>query len=60
MEIEWSLLQDKEVLEDVIKKLDFYFTTNDTPDCDPGIIWEAHKAVIRGVLIKHGASIKQE
>lgn len=55
-----SLLQDKDVLEDVTKELDFYFSTNDTPDCDPGIIWEAHKAVIRGVLIKHGTRIKRK
>lgn len=46
-----SLLQDKDILADITRELDFYFRTNDTPDCDPGIIWEAHKAVIRGVLI---------
>lgn len=55
-----SLLQDKDVLEDVIKEFDFYFTTNDTSDCDPGIVWEAHKVVIRGVPIKHGARIKRK
>lgn len=55
-----SLLQDKDVLEDVIKELDFQFSTNDTPDCDPGTILEAHKAVICGVLIKHGARIKRK
>lgn len=55
-----SLLQDKDILEDVTKELNYYFTTNDTPDCDPGNIWEAHKAVIRGVLIKHGARIKRK
>ena len=55
-----SLLEDKEVLEDVIKELRFYFNSNDTPECDPGIIWEAHKVVIRGVLIKHGSRIKRK
>lgn len=37
-----SLLQDTDVLEDVIQDLSFYLSTNDTPDCDPGIVWEAH------------------
>lgn len=55
-----SLLQDEEVLKDVSTELDNYFKTNTTPDSDPGIVWEAHKAVIRGVLIKHGARIKRE
>ena len=48
-----SLLRDEEVLEDMVKEIDFYFDTNDIPECDPRTIWEAHKAVIRGVLIKH-------
>lgn len=55
-----SLLQDKDVQEDITKELNCYYRTNDTPDCDPGIIWEAHKAVIRSVLIKHGARIKRK
>lgn len=48
-----SLLRNKEVLTEVTKEIDFYFQTNNTPDSDPGIFWEAHKAVICGVLIKH-------
>lgn len=55
-----SLLQDTDVPEDVIKELGFYFKINDTPECDPGIVWEAHKTVIRGVLIKHRARIKHK
>lgn len=37
-----------------------YFSINDQPDCDPGILWEAHKTVIRGVLIRHSTRIKRE
>lgn len=55
-----SLLQNPEVLEDVTKELDLYFRENDIQGCDPGILWEAHKCVLRGVLIKHGASIKRK
>lgn len=45
---------------DVVKEVGFHFQTNDTPDYNPGIVWEAHKAVIQGVLIKHGLRVKQE
>ncbi|XP_077319612.1 uncharacterized protein LOC143942237 [Lithobates pipiens] len=54
-----SLLQDAEVLQEVVRGLEQFFALNDTPDISPGIVWEAHKAVIRGVLIKHGARIKR-
>lgn len=55
-----SLLQDPEVLTDVTRVLNLFFQENDQPDCDPGILWEAHKLVIRGILITHGARIKRE
>lgn len=55
-----SLLQTPVVLTDVTNELKHYFHTNDTEYCDPGILWKAHKAVMRGVLIKHGAHIKRE
>lgn len=50
-----SLLQDPGVLADVCKEVMWFFQTNDTPDCDTpdctsGLVWEAHKAVIQGVL----------
>lgn len=54
-----SLLQDPEVLTDVVMENTHYFQTNDTTDGDAGLVWEAHKAVIRGVLIKHGARLKK-
>lgn len=55
-----SLLQNPTVLTDVTKELNQYFLANDIDNCDPGILWEAHKSVIRGVLIKHGAHFKME
>lgn len=48
-----SLLQDPEVLADVVKEIGQYFNSNCTPDSETGVVWEAHKAMIRGVLIKH-------
>lgn len=55
-----SLLQDPSVIEEVRKEARWYFQTNDTPECNSGVIWEAHKAVMWGDLIKHGARIKKE
>lgn len=55
-----SLLQTPEILEDVKRELGQYFQINKHPDCDIGILREAHKAVIRGVLIKHGARLKRQ
>lgn len=36
-----------------------YFQINDTTGSNPGIVWEAHKAVIRGIFIKHGLGGKK-
>ena len=55
-----SLLQNPEVRDDVSKEMIAYFQINDIPESDPGMIWEAHKAVIRGILIKHGAILKKK
>lgn len=55
-----SLLQNPEVLADVTKEIGHFFQTNDTMDSDMGVIWETHKAVIRGILIKHGSRIKSQ
>lgn len=43
----------------MVKEINHYFQTNITPDSDTGVVWEAHKAVIRGVLIRHGARLKK-
>lgn len=48
-----SLLQVP--LAEITRELTLYFQTNVTPDSDSGIVWEAHKAVIRGIFIKHSA-----
>lgn len=55
-----SLLQNPEVVADVTTEITQYFHTNTTADGNGGLIWEAHKAVIRGVLIKHGARLKRQ
>lgn len=43
-----SLLQTAAVMDDIEKELRHYFQSNDTGDCSPGILWEAHKTVIGG------------
>lgn len=53
-----SLLQNPDVVADVTKEITRYFHTNTS--ADGRLIWEAHKAVIRGVLIKHGARLKRQ
>lgn len=55
-----SLLQNPEVLKEVVREMGHYFHTNDTQNEDTGLIWEAHKAVIRGILIKPGTRIKRQ
>lgn len=54
-----SLLQDPEILADITRDITNYFRTNTTSDSGTGLIWEAHKAVIRGTLIKHSARLKR-
>lgn len=55
-----SLLQRPDV-EEVARELHSYFQTNTTADCNPGVVWEAHKPVIRGIFfIKDGARIKRK
>lgn len=46
-----GLLQNPEVMADVVKEIGHYFDTNKSPDSDMGVIWKAHKAVIRGYLL---------
>uniref|UniRef100_A0A8C5PKM6 Reverse transcriptase domain-containing protein n=3 Tax=Leptobrachium leishanense TaxID=445787 RepID=A0A8C5PKM6_9ANUR len=55
-----SLLTDPQIKEGLQDALQNYFKENDTPDCSPQIIWETHKAVIRGYLIQQGARRKRE
>lgn len=54
------LLQNTEVQIEVVKEMAHHFQKNDTRDSDAGLIWETLKAVIRGILIKHGSRLKQQ
>lgn len=44
-----SLFRNLPFFADVLKEIAWYFQVNDTPGCDPGVVWEAHKSVIQGV-----------
>ncbi|KAM9316158.1 uncharacterized protein PAF06_007135 [Gastrophryne carolinensis] len=55
-----SLLQDPVVKADIHKVITDYFASNDTGEVSRMSLWEAHKCVVRGVLIKHGARLKRE
>uniref|UniRef100_A0A8C5P8P1 Reverse transcriptase domain-containing protein n=1 Tax=Leptobrachium leishanense TaxID=445787 RepID=A0A8C5P8P1_9ANUR len=54
-----SLLSRPEVAEDVKCTLKNYFKENSTPDVSPLTLWQAHKTVVRGVLIKWGSHYKK-
>lgn len=54
-----SLLQTPKIQDNVARELTTYFQLKDTPGSDPGMVCEAHKAVIRGILIKHGSRLKK-
>lgn len=53
------LLQTPEIWDDMAKELTAYFQVNYTPGSDPAMVWEAHKAVIQGIVIKHGSRLKK-
>lgn len=55
-----SLLQHPGIDEENKRELQQFFDINCTPDVTSLTIWEAHKACIRGLLIKHGSRLKQE
>lgn len=60
----WKL-NDSIISEDIDKKLigdDFslYFKENMTPEISPGVLWEAHKAHIRGKRIELSSRKKRE
>lgn len=54
-----SLLQDPAVEQDLKKELLPYFELNKPGEVSAPMIWEAHKALIRGHMIKHGARAKK-
>lgn len=55
-----SLLQIPEVREEIAKILSNYFSENADASVSPMLIWEAHKCVVRGELIRIGALKKRE
>lgn len=54
-----NLLDDTAVVARVYDSLTHYFKENTTDDVGEGMIWEGHKAVIRGELILQGARCKR-
>lgn len=55
-----SLLKDPEVIDRIQSELNQFFILNDTGEVSPSIIWEAHKAYIRGVFISIGVGQKKK
>lgn len=54
-----SLLLDTVTLSELTTEMKPYFETNPTLDSGPMIVCEAHKPVVRGIMIKHGARLKR-
>lgn len=54
-----SLLLDKDICTGVTNTLKEYFKINTPADTPLAIRWDTHKAVIRGILIKHASRIKR-
>lgn len=40
-------------------ELDYFFTTNKTPDVSPGLLWDTMKAYVRGLIISYTARLKK-
>ncbi|CAH2283439.1 Hypothetical predicted protein [Pelobates cultripes] len=55
-----SLLLDPSVKEKVSEELTSYFTLNETGDLPATTIWEAHKSVLRGTLMRLASQKKRE
>ena len=54
-----SLLNSDAFKEEMESELTTYLQNNDTGDVNPGILWDAAKAVIRGKIIARTAMIKK-
>lgn len=52
------MLDDKWIVEDIRKKMKEYFEINIAGEVSEQMLWEAHKAVIRGELKTHGSQVK--
>lgn len=55
-----ALLQSEETRAELLKALREYFSVNEGSVPNPLVIWEAHKTVVRGILIKIGARLKRD
>ncbi|CAH2277832.1 Hypothetical predicted protein [Pelobates cultripes] len=54
-----NLLSNPQVAQDVQQALTIYFTENLPQDTFPLLTWEAHKCVMRGILISHSSALKK-
>ncbi|OCT80980.1 hypothetical protein XELAEV_18027793mg [Xenopus laevis] len=54
-----SLLLDRDICMEIKNTINEYFQNNIPADTSLAIRWDAHKAVIRGILIKHASRIKR-
>uniref|UniRef100_A0A8C5M1H2 Reverse transcriptase domain-containing protein n=1 Tax=Leptobrachium leishanense TaxID=445787 RepID=A0A8C5M1H2_9ANUR len=54
-----SILSDPGALAEIEQTLAEYFTLNNTPGVTPETLWQAHKAVLRGVCIKWASRLNQ-
>lgn len=54
-----SLLDKEDIVEKLSIKIKEYFEINKTEEVSDQVVWEAHKAVIRGDLIAYGSHIKE-
>ena len=55
-----EIFGDKKWEKEIVKELEFYFQINDTKDAPKDIVWEAHKAYMRGIFISKGTQRKKE
>lgn len=55
-----SLIQIPSVIEKVSRELWTFFSSDAIPESSPMIVWETHKAYIRGSFIKIGTFLKKE
>ena len=55
-----DLIQDVEVADMNTEELELYFKTNSSEYMSESLVWDAHKAYIRGILIIIGTAKKKE
>lgn len=55
-----KLLADKETSSEILSLLTEFFKLNDSTAMCPFILWSAHKAYMRGILMSKGASVRKQ